>query len=130
MMGEWREAGGECVDQVVRGCFNNGTCVGPNECECTRGWSGNDCSIPLCKQECKYNGNCTLPDICTCEKGWTGHDCSTPLCAQNCNNGGRCVAPDTCKCLQWENDWRDGRLHGGVPLYQTPSGDPQMTGWT
>lgn len=26
--------GGECVDQVVRGCFNNGTCVAPDVCEC------------------------------------------------------------------------------------------------
>lgn len=26
--------GGECVDQVIRGCFNNGTCVAPDVCEC------------------------------------------------------------------------------------------------
>lgn len=64
-----------------------------------------------------------------CERGWTGHDCSVAVCAQNCNHG-ICVAPDTCKCNQWENDWRDGRIGGGVPLFQKPNGDPQMTGYT
>lgn len=130
MMGEWRENSGQCIDHVVRGCYNNGTCIGPNKCECSEGWSGEDCSVPSCQQECKHNGNCTLPNICTCERGWTGIDCSIALCAQDCNNGGQCVAPDTCKCRQWENEWRDGRAYGGVPLFQTEAGDPQLTGWT
>ena len=52
------------------------------------------------------------------------------VCAQECNNFGICVAPDTCKCKQWPNQWRDNRIGGGVPLYQKPNGDPQMTGWT
>jgi len=129
-IGEWSNDGGECIDHVIRGCFNNGTCVAPNVCQCADGWTGYDCTIPVCKQICLHNGNCTFPGICTCEKGWTGHDCSEPLCSQECNNGGKCIAPDTCKCKQWETIWRDGRKDGGVPLYQKPSGDPQMTGWT
>jgi hypothetical protein len=80
--GRWFQEGGECVDQVVRGCFNNGTCVGPNQCECAEGWSGDDCSVPVCSQTCHHNGNCTLPDTCTCEKGWDGYDCSIAVCAQ------------------------------------------------
>ena len=28
--GTWDEEGGECIDLVVHGCFNNGTCVAPN----------------------------------------------------------------------------------------------------
>ena len=45
-------------------------------------------------------------------------------------NEGVCVAPDTCQCYQWENRWRDGQAEGGVPLFQTVNGDPQLTGWT
>ena len=120
---------GQCVDHVIRGCYNNGTCVAPNTCQCSEGWRGFDCSIPICTQVCNHNGNCTLPNVCTCEKGWTGNDCSTPICSQNCNYG-KCIAPDTCQCDQWANEWRDGRLDGGAPLFQKPNGDPQLTGWT
>jgi hypothetical protein len=28
--GRWLEAGGPCVDTVLNGCFNNGTCVAPD----------------------------------------------------------------------------------------------------
>ena len=129
-IGRWRAAGGECVDHVVRGCFNNGTCVAPDTCACAEGWSGQDCSIPLCSQTCKHHGNCTLPNVCTCERGWSGYDCSIALCAQECQNGGICVAPDTCECYQWPNIFRDGRLGGGRPLFRQPNGDPQYTGWT
>lgn len=129
-VGGWQAVDGKCIDHVIRGCYNNGTCVAPNVCECSDGWKGYDCTIPICSQKCLNGGNCTLPGICTCEKGWTGYDCSEPICAQECNNGGLCVAPDKCECKQWQNTWRDGRTEGGVPLYQTPDGDPQMTGWT
>jgi len=59
-----------------------------------------------------------------------GADCQIPICAQDCLNGGVCKAPDTCLCYQWENTFRDGRLNGGRPLYQDPSGAPLLTGWT
>lgn len=119
-----------CIDRVIRGCFNNGTCIGPNTCECSSGWTGTDCSTPICQQTCLHNGNCTLPNTCTCERGWSGEDCSIALCAQECKNGGHCIAPDTCKCVNWENNWRDKSVGGGIPLFQKPNGDPQMTGWT
>lgn len=128
--GRWYEKGGECVDVVLRGCFNNGTCIAPDTCQCEQGWSGNDCSIPLCENECLNNGNCTLPNTCTCALGWTGSDCSVPLCAQECRNGGKCVAPDTCECNTWPSEWRDGREGGGRPVYRKPNGDPQDTGYT
>eukprot|EP01041_Mallomonas_annulata_P002580 gene2580-5042_t len=127
--GWWRAAGGSCVDEVVRGCFNNGTCIAPNQCRCAPGWSGYDCSVPICRQTCHHNGNCTLPDTCTCEKGWTGIDCSQAMCAQECQNGGYCVAPDTCKCKQWPNEFVDGRT-AQRPYYRKPNGDAQSTGWT
>ncbi|GAB9469746.1 hypothetical protein Gpo141_00007014 [Globisporangium polare] len=122
--------GGECVDQVVRGCFNNGTCVAPDTCQCASGWSGSDCTIPICEQQCLHNGNCTLSNRCTCETGWTGADCSVPMCAQDCRNGGTCVAPDTCACKTWVSTWRDGRENGGQPVFRKPNGLPQDTGYT
>lgn len=129
--GRWFTSQDEvCVDAVKRGCYNNGTCVAPNTCECGSGWTGVDCSIPICEQSCLHNGNCTHPNTCTCERGWAGSDCSIALCAQECKNGGQCVAPDTCQCVQWENTWRDQSIGGGIPLFQKPNGDPQLTGWT
>jgi hypothetical protein len=129
-LGRWVAEGGECTDLVVRGCFNNGTCIAPDTCLCAEGWSGYDCHIPVCSFTCAHNGNCTLPNTCTCERGWTGYDCTIPICAQECQNGGVCIAPDTCLCKQWENAMRDGREGGGRPIYRNPNGDPQMTGWT
>lgn len=131
IVGRWFATKNEhCVDVAHRGCYNNGTCVAPNKCQCSLGWSGSDCSIPVCETPCLHNGNCTNPNTCTCERGWAGSDCSIALCAQQCNNGGKCVAPDTCQCQQWENEWRDGRIGGGVPIFKRPNGDPQFTGWT
>ena len=148
-IGRWRTSGGECIDHVVRGCYNNGTCVAPNTCVCAEGWTGPDCSVPVCTQTCsrdadevpeidsnnlprftKGTGNCTLPDTCTCEVGWSGTDCSTPLCAQECNNLGKCTGPDQCTCPRWRSSWTDHRLGGGYPLFRDDSGDAQLTGWT
>ena len=129
-LGRWNDAGGQCLDTVIRGCYNNGTCIAPNRCQCAEGYTGDDCSIPVCKNECKNFGNCTAPNVCTCEKGWSGHDCSVALCAQECANGGICTAPDVCTCAQWWSLWRDGREGGGRPLYRQENGDPQYTGWT
>ena len=126
----WRELGGECIDLVKRGCFNNGTCVAPDVCECPYGWTGHNCNKPLCETTCFHGGNCTQPNKCTCERGWTGDTCTIPMCAQDCLNGGVCIAPDTCQCLQWENSFRDGRLGGGKPLFQDNIGNPLKTGWT
>lgn len=128
--GRWQESTGQCTDQVVRGCHNNGTCIAPNVCRCAKGWSGSDCNVPLCTQKCLHHGNCTSPDVCTCERGWEGYDCSIPICAQECNNGGLCVAPDTCKCHQFDSAFTDNRIAGGRPLYQDEDGDPLKTGWT
>eukprot|EP00981_Chlorochromonas_danica_P005114 scaffold1035_cov192-Ochromonas_danica.AAC.9 len=128
--GRWKQSTGKCVDQVVRGCFNNGTCIAPNTCRCATGWKGSDCSVPICKQTCYHHGNCTNPNVCTCEKGWSGVDCSIPICAQECQNKGVCVAPDTCQCYQFNTSFYDGRIAGGRPLFRDENGDPLKTGWT
>jgi len=158
-IGRWDERGGECIDEVLDGCYNNGTCIAPDTCRCAPGWEGHDCSIPICEQsvkdivtgwgmnstqvvkpngqvidlmyrECPNNGNCTRPNECTCEKGWEGPDCKIPICAQDCANGGKCVKPDQCQCVRYPNTFRDGRDGGGRPLFQQDNGDPQLSGWT
>ncbi|TMW56864.1 hypothetical protein Poli38472_006874 [Pythium oligandrum] len=67
---------GTCVDYVMRGCYNNGTCVAPDTCACAPGWTGSDCSIP------------------------------------------------------WPSTWHDGRENGGEPVFKTPEGQAQLTGYT
>lgn len=91
---------------VYRKCPNNGNCTRPDTCTCARGWTGPDCTTPICAQECMNGGVCTAPDTCTCKQwpstfvdgrkiprykkpdqdiqdtGWTGYDCSTPICTQ------------------------------------------------
>jgi hypothetical protein len=46
--GRWGDAGAPCVDAVVLGCYNEGVCVAPNTCACAAGWTGADCSLPIC----------------------------------------------------------------------------------
>ena len=96
---------GDLVIQY-RKCPNSGNCTLPGTCVCERGWSGEDCSIPLCAQECMNGGKCIAPDTCYCpqwanefrdsrgqfyfrrqddtpqQTGWTGYDCNTPICVQ------------------------------------------------
>ena len=129
-LGRWIQRDGDCVDMVIRGCLNNGTCVAPGRCQCAPGWEGIKCDIPVCEQTCLNGGNCTLPNLCTCEKGWAGHDCGFALCAQECNNNGKCIEPDVCKCPKWPSLWVDGRIGGGRPLFRDEFGNPQNTGWT
>lgn len=31
-------------------CANNGDCVAPDTCACTKGWMGFDCRVPICEQ--------------------------------------------------------------------------------
>lgn len=46
--GRWGDARGTCVDAVILGCYNEGVCVAPNTCRCAPGWTGSDCSLPMC----------------------------------------------------------------------------------
>ena len=117
-VGRWEVAGGECTDFVYRGCYNNGTCVAPGVCACSPGWTGHNCTTPICERPCMNGGKCTLPNTCTCEKGWAGPTCETPLCAQECNNRGKCVLPDQCQCNQWDNEIRDSSKGGGRPKFK------------
>lgn len=63
-------------------CENEGSCVAPDVCTCTDGWSGFYCSMPLCRHlrpydffgthnegdisSCANHAICTDKDDCTC----------------------------------------------------------------
>ena len=105
----------EQVTGKIAGCVN-GVCIAKDECQCTQqmsvlwhvhkeaeqdltGWSGTDCSMPMCIQgyfdpdcnvsaapgregcyTCVNGGICVAPDVCQCAEGWSGYDCKTPIC--------------------------------------------------
>jgi hypothetical protein len=80
-------------------CENGGSCTGPDTCTCVTGWSGYDCTKPLCEGvTCGDREICTGPDSCTCVPGYSGDACADPTCVQSCEHGGVCTAPDTCTC--------------------------------
>ena len=78
-------------------CENSGLCVGPDQCECTPGWSGIDCTKPVCHDPCDQRELCVAPDTCDCIPGYYGEGCLEAKCAQECVNG-HCSAPDVCTC--------------------------------
>ncbi len=102
---------------TVVGCLNGGKCLDKDTCHCIQtdsilwmkhshadrgltGWTGQDCSTPICSQgyydpsctdnpqapggegcyRCANNGLCIAPDVCKCSEGWIGFDCKTPVC--------------------------------------------------
>ena len=79
-----------------------GYCDQPGQCQCNSGWTGTNCSVPDCPNECQ-NGACNVPNNCVCNDGWSGVNCTQPVCHQECNpTGGQCTAPDTCTCfIKW-----------------------------
>ena len=72
-------------------------------CDCFDGYDGEDCSIPLCTNNCTSpdNGECSpisQPPKCVCKQGWTlgiNGDCSEPFFAcpgrpTICSGKGQC----------------------------------------
>lgn len=76
--------------------------MGPNECACIPGFTGDGCKQATCVQKCENGGLCAFPDTCTCKPGWFDSNCTTPVCKQTCGNGGNCTAPNYCDCPR---DW-------------------------
>lgn len=79
-------------------CSSNGICD-MGLCACSPGFTGSDCSLPLCdgsfcfidsqslQTQCVYcsgNGQCPSSGACACNEGWTGSDCSQGACADEC----------------------------------------------
>jgi hypothetical protein len=120
--GRWYEAGGECVDQVVLGCFNSGVCGQPNTCLCAAGWEGNDCSLPQCWQSIEEMLDVTLTLAQLAAFPATllrarGANFGTPLSAapelpgdkqvawRICPNAVNCTRPNPCTCeMGWTGE--------------------------
>ena len=49
---------------------------------CYGGFSGVNCSLPLCLSvnNCSGHGQCLEADLCICDVGYTGADCSNVSC--------------------------------------------------
>mmetsp|Transcript_19489 Transcript_19489/g.39726 ORF Transcript_19489/g.39726 Transcript_19489/m.39726 type:complete len:157 (+) Transcript_19489:580-1050(+) len=84
---------------AIVGCKNGGVCVDKDECHCVQlvsilwkvhedaergltGYTGTDCSIPMCMQG-YYDPDCDQPEFAPGREG-----------CYRCANGGFCVAPD------------------------------------
>ena len=101
------EIGDAIPGEGIFACYNGGSCIAPDICTCRDGFTGFDCSTPLCRHEqidgkvvgCLNGGTCQNKDTCLCPQiesvlwmkhrsadravtGWTGSDCSTPICVQ------------------------------------------------
>ena len=126
----------------VVGCLNHGDCVARDTCVCPQvpsvlwtkhplavggltGYTGSDCSIPVCIQgyydptcegdlaiggegcyRCPNGGYCTGPDECSCAKGWTGFSCEVPVCKVVVTPEVRLqlITDDDAKLIIFEND--------------------------
>lgn len=100
-------------------CGLHGQCLvdNRNQCQCDRGWSGENCQIKTCSKFCNQ---CDTQGNCQCPPGSTGRFCqisssyqqtkkrhfsnssfSLDTCPNNCNGHGDCQM-NKCVC---HNNW-------------------------
>lgn len=93
-------------------CNYHGICITdkfspfPPVCECLFMWSGDDCGVAACPNNCTESGECdTRTGVCHCHKDLGGADCSKDLrfgrCPNNCYGNGRCDSSTrvgVCEC--------------------------------
>ena len=106
--GAWVD-GGSAAGEGMYTCANGGACVGPDACMCDSGFSGFDCSVPVCLNT-SWGTAAPAPT--------TGQQ---RLAQSGCFNGGICVAPETCACPTLP-----ALLPSMYPLDMAPG---QSTGW-
>ncbi|XP_062835493.1 tenascin-R isoform X2 [Anolis carolinensis] len=59
-------------------------------CICNEGWTGKNCSEPLCPIGCSSRGVC-VDGQCICDGDYSGEDCSEARCSTDCSFRGLCV---------------------------------------
>ncbi|VDD81910.1 unnamed protein product [Mesocestoides corti] len=69
---------------------------------CASGWSGSDCSQPICRKGChKTHGRCSVPGECRCANGWKGELCNECITYPGCRHGTCDDAPFTCRYMDY-----------------------------
>ncbi|CAI2354224.1 unnamed protein product [Caenorhabditis sp. 36 PRJEB53466] len=74
-------------------------CSTDGERRCSAGWTGADCSIPMCSSGCSGRGRCVAPEQCQCTAGFNGTRCEQCFPRPGCVHGTcRNDTPMTCHC--------------------------------
>ncbi|EFC43684.1 predicted protein, partial [Naegleria gruberi] len=97
-------------------CSGHGVCI-DNNCSCSQGWTGSNCSQPQCNgilasdvNVCSGNGTCitnVMKPYCSCKSGYFGDACDIYSCSNipktvsnTCSGNGKCVGMNNCECKE------------------------------
>ena len=105
-------------------CEHGGTCLTPNQCGCTQGYSGDHCergknSYIADTKCCSYISTyiIQLPCILLCSPILT---LCIAVCSPACQNGGNCTSPGTCECIEgWTGKLCDERKLFSLVWYES-----------
>ncbi|XP_050671184.1 protein serrate-like [Leptidea sinapis] len=68
--------------------FGHYACSAAGDKHCLRGWQGDNCEIPVCKEGCHpTHGRCDSPGECLCRPGWRGELCAQCQPYPGCKHG-------------------------------------------
>ncbi|EFO99716.1 CRE-APX-1 protein [Caenorhabditis remanei] len=91
--------GNRCGRYCIPSRDQHWECSSEGERRCSVGWTGGDCSNPICPGGCSGRGKCVAPNQCSCINGFNGTQCEQCLPRAGCVNGGcHNGVPNTCKC--------------------------------
>jgi len=74
------------------------------KCFCEEGFTGSDCSLLGCSEECTSAGDAVCRNgVCYCRPGMGGDHCTRTLCERDCHGHGSCKSEGLCEC---DDGWR------------------------